>query len=88
MIKVIIELELVFSYRLSLGTLVEFCNLWDSTLLYGGTKKLKAIISMPGIHFKKIFGTNPREKEYPVPSGMEKFISKLVVKDILIKEKK
>ena len=85
MIKVIIELELVFPYKLSMGTLVEFCCLWDSTLLHGGTKKLRAIISMPGVHFKQIFGVNPREKEYSIPHGMEKFISKIKVKDILIK---
>ena len=78
-------LELVFPYKLSMGTLVEFCYLWDSTILYGGTKRIKAIISMPGIHFKKIFGQNPREKSYPVPTGMEHFISSLRVKSILIK---
>ena len=40
---------------------------------------------MPGHHFKKIFGTNPREREFSIPSGMEKFISKITVKKILIK---
>ncbi len=85
MIKVRMKLELVFPYKLSMAILVEFCNLWDCHLISGGTKKLKAVISMPGVHFKKIFGENPREKEYPVPNGMEKFISKLVVKKITIK---
>ena len=85
MIKVIMELELVFPYRLSMGVLVEFCYLWDTLLVKGGTKKLKSIISMPGHHFKKIFGTNPREREFSIPSGMEKFISKITVKKILIK---
>ena len=85
MIKVIITLELVFPYKISMATLVEFCYLWDSTILYGGTKRLKAIISMPGIHFKKIFGQNPREKSYPVPSGMGYFIDNLRVKNIFIK---
>ena len=86
MIKVIMKLELVFPYRLSMGILVEFCSLWDCNLISGGTKKMKAVISMPATHFKKIFGENPREKEFPVPKGMEKFISKLTVKEILIKE--
>ncbi len=85
MIKVILELELVFPYKLSMGILVEFCYLWDSTLLHGGTRKIKSIISMPSHHFKKIFGVNPKEREYSIPSGMEKFISKITVKKILAK---
>ena len=88
MIRVIIEVDLVFPYKISMGVLAEFCSLWNCTLLAGGTQKLKAIISMPGIFFKRIFGTNPREKEYTVPQGMEYFISRLIVKDILIKENK
>ena len=87
MIKVIIKLELVFPYKISMGILVEFCNLWDCLLISGGTNKIDAIISMSGIHFKKIFKQNPREKEFPIPSGMEKFISKLVVKNIEINDK-
>ena len=83
MIRVIIELQLVFPYKLSMGTLVEFCSLWDCVLLHGGTKKIKARISMPHIHFKKIFGTNPKKQEYSVPSGMESFIESLRVKKIL-----
>ncbi len=87
MIKAIIELELVYPYKLSLDTLLDFCGLWGCMLCYGGTRKIKAVISMPAKHFKKIFGQNPREKEYPVPNGMEKFIEKVVVKKILIKQK-
>ncbi len=85
MIRVIIEVELVFPYKRSMGVLVEFCYLWNCKILSGGTTRIKAIISMPGIYFKKIFGTNPREKEYDIPKGMEYFIDKLIVKDILIK---
>ena len=59
MIKVIIELELVFPYKISMGILVEFCCLWDCLILSGGTNRAKAIVSMPSIHFKKIFGENP-----------------------------
>lgn len=85
MIKVIIKLGLVFPYKKSMGILVEFCSLWNTTLLAGGTKKRRAIISMPAIHFKKIFGQNPRKREYPVPTGMGHFIEDLRVKKILIK---
>ena len=88
MIRVIIEVELVFPYKISMGVLVEFCSLWNCTLLGGGTNRLKAMFSMPGNFFKRIFGVNPREKEYAVPKGMEYFISELKVKDILIKEEK
>ena len=74
------EMELVFPYRISMGILVEFCYLWNTTLICGGTRKIKSIISMPSHHFKRIFGVSPEKKEYPVPRGMEKFISKVVVK--------
>ena len=85
MIKAVIELELVFPYKRSMGVLVEFCYLWDCHLISGGTKKIKAIISMPSHHFKQIFGRNPTVREYAVPNGMEKFISKMTVKRVDIK---
>ena len=85
MIKVIIELNLVYPYKLSMPVLAEFCSLWDSTILYGGTKRLKALISMPSVHFKKIFGHNPRVGGYNVPSGTGHFIESLKVKKVLVK---
>lgn len=85
MIRVVIELALVFPYKLSMDTLIEFCSLWDSRIFSGGSCKRIAVIAMPSHHFKKIFGTNPREKEYPVPTGAEHFIETLQVKDIIIK---
>lgn len=88
MIKAIIELELVFPYKISMGVLVEFCFLWDCHLISGGTKKLKATISMPSNHFKQIFKRNPVAREYAVPEGMEKFISKFTVKRIVTQENK
>jgi hypothetical protein len=88
MIKAIIELELVYPYNKSLTILIEFCNLWNCHLMSGGTKKLKATISMPAHQFKKIFKRNPRIREYDIPSGMEKFVSKFTVKQIRTKENK
>ena len=85
MIRVVIELSLLFPYQLSLDTLIEFCSLWDSRIFSGGSKKRIAIIAMPAHHFKVIFGTNPREQAYPVPSGTEHFIETLKVKDIVVK---
>lgn len=85
--KVIIDLELVFPYKLSMGILVEFCFLWDCHMIKGGTQKLQATISMPSDYFKQIFGRSPTIREYSVPKGMEKFISKMTVKEILNKEK-
>ena len=82
MIKVQIELELVFPYKRSMVILSEFCSLWDSTILYGGTKIRKSVISMPIAHFKKIFKENPIKKEYQVPAGMERFVELLRVKKI------
>ncbi len=87
MIKAVIELELVYPYSRSLAILIEFCNLWDCHLMSGGTKKLKVTISMPSHKFKKIFKRNPQLREYEIPSGMEKFVSKFTVKQIMKKEK-
>ncbi len=85
MIRVVIELNLIFPYKLSMGTLVEFCSLWDSRIFSGGTQRLRAIISMPARHFKTIFGENPRVGKYGIPSGMEYFIESLKVKRIMVK---
>ena len=88
MIKAVIELELVYPYRRSMGILIEFCILWDCHIISGGTRKLKAVISMPSHQFKKIFKRNPTVREYAIPSGMEKFVSKFTVKRIMTKENK
>jgi len=84
MIKVVMELELVHPYKISMDVLVKFCSLWESRIFSGGTQKRKATIEMPAHHFKVIFGTNPREKAYNVPRGAEHFIDALKVKDIII----
>lgn len=78
------ELELVHPYKISMDVLAEFCSLWESRILSGGTQKRIASIEMPAHHFKTIFGTNPREKEYGVPSGTEHFINALKVKEVII----
>lgn len=82
MSKAIIELELVFPYKRSMTILIEFCHLWDCHIISGGTKKLKATISMPSHQFKKIFKRSPLVREYAIPSGMETFVSKFTVKQI------
>jgi len=84
MIKAIIELELVYPYSGSIHILHEFNNLWSCVLLQGGTRKEKAIISMPQKTFKTIFGVNPIAGQYDVPRGMEKFISSFKVKKIKV----
>lgn len=88
MIKVTIELSLVYPYRQSLGVLLEFCGLWDSSILYGGTLRSRAIISMPSKYFKTIFGSNPVVREYPVPRGMEYFVDSVIVKKVVVKDGK
>lgn len=83
MIKAMLELELVYPYNRSMGTLADFCGLWDCTILKGGTNSVKVSVSMPSFHFKKIFGVNPRVGEYNIPSGMEKFIAGVKVEKII-----
>jgi hypothetical protein len=89
MIIVKLNIELVYPYSKSLTTLLEFCRLFRCSVLYGGTKKKNAIISMKSNTFKTIFKTNPqKEDKYKAPSGAEHFIKSIKVKDIKIKEKK
>ena len=83
MIKILIECQLQYPYKRSIDVLATFCGLWDCCLLSGGTNKLRATISMPSVHFKKIFGTNPRIGEYNVPNGMGKFITQMKVTRII-----
>ena len=85
MIRAVIEVALVYPYSRSMGTLAEFCSLWDSRIFSGGTRRRMAVIAIPSHHFKTIFGTNPSVGKYNVPSGMEKFIESLKVKKVLVK---
>jgi len=85
MIMAVIDIDLKYPYDLSMGTLVEFCSLWDSLIYSGSTQKRKAEIAMPSNHFKSIFGSNPVVKEYQVPKGTEKFIESLKVKEVIVK---
>jgi hypothetical protein len=84
MIRVIINLELVYPYSKSIEVLLKFNTLWSCFLLGGGTKKKEAIISMPAKKFKKIFNTNPQIGEYEVPQGASHFISSVNVKEIKV----
>lgn len=83
MIRVLIELKLVYPYKVSMDTLTEFCSLWDCTILKGGTHRLRASISMPSDHFKKIFGKNPQTGTYEVPTGTGHFITSWKVKKVI-----
>ena len=85
MIKVLLELELCHPYRVSLDTLLAFCCVWDSVILYGGTNRETAGIAIPLRHFKKIFKVHPEIKSYSIPVGMEKFISSIRVKKVIVK---
>lgn len=85
MIRVVLELSLIFPYKISMDVLAEFCSLWNCRMFSASTQKRIAIISISAHHFKTIFGTNPRIKEFDVPSGTKHFIESLKVKDIIVK---
>ena len=87
MIIVKLKLFLIPPYSKSLNVLWEFCRLWGCGILYGGTRKRKAIISMDSVKFKKIFHTNPQIGKYPVPSGANHFLQSVEVKNIKIVDK-
>ncbi len=85
MIRVVLELSLIFPYKISMDVLAEFCSLWNCRIFSASTQRRIALIDMPVHHFKTIFGTNPRIREFDVPSGTEHFIESLKVKDIIVK---
>ena len=82
MITIILKIDLTYPYNVSLGTLLEFCKLWDSSLLSGGTNDNNAKISMPLRKFKKLFKSNPKQGRYTVPNGAGYFIEEIEVIDI------
>ena len=84
MIRAIIEIELPYPYKKSISVLVDFCTVWGSTILSGGTNRAKAFISMPSNRFKEIFGHNPIVGEYSVPSGAKSFMESLKVKEVMV----
>ena len=85
MITVRLELYLVYPYKLSMMTLLDFCKIWGCEVRRASTRKSEAIIHMPVRKFKKIFKTNPLGMEYEVPPGMQKFVTRLWVKEIIVK---
>ncbi len=85
MIKVVLDINLIYPYNVSLHTLTEFCYLWDTTILSGGTYKIKAVLSMPYKHFKSIFNRNPMVGACDVPSILSKVVESVYVKEIKIK---
>jgi len=84
MIRVIIELKLNYPYKLSLSWLLDFSKVWSCRLIAGGTNSETAVISMPAKKFKKIWGVNPRVKDYAVPAKAEKHLSAVKVKEIKV----
>ena len=83
--KVLVEMGLVSPFRVSFETLLNFSVIWRCSILQGGPRKKNAVISMPVINFKKIFGENPRISKYKVPRGAESFITSIKVKGIIVK---
>ncbi len=81
--KVILKIELAEPYKKSFMILISFNELWDCTLIEGGTNKNKAIISMPLDYFVKIFKKEPKKGKYKVPVNSESFISSVKVKKII-----
>lgn len=83
MINVVLEIELVYPYKISLMTLLEFNHLWGCKMISGGTSTMMATISMPVNKFKKIFKENPKVKKYETPANAENFIVSVNVKELL-----
>ena len=86
MIKVLLQLELVYPYNASISHLFEFNMLWGGCLISGSTNESKALIYMDAGKFKKLFGENPKKGSYKVPKGAEYFIKAVEVKEILVVE--
>lgn len=83
-IKVVLEVALVYPYKKSMDTLLDFARIWDSKVIYGSTRKEKLLMFMPKKVFKRMFGGNPRNNiEYDPPINSESFIKSVKVKKII-----
>ena len=84
-IYITLEIELVFPFKKSAETLIEFCNQWQCNVVYVGTHKETAKIEIPWKKFKKIWGHNPHKGDVEIPEGAEFFMKDIRVVDIRTK---
>lgn len=82
MLKVLLEIELVYPFSKSLADLHDFCMLWNGNVVSGGTNSHKASILIPTKTFKQLFGSNPKIGQIQPPSNSDYFIKNIVVKKI------
>lgn len=75
----IVKIELVFPYKLSLDTLIQFSNEWGFRLLSFGTRRPDALIAIPKKEFKKIWGSEVAEGDWHVPEGADDFMREVKV---------
>lgn len=83
-IKIILEVKLVYPYKNSLETLLDFASIWSSKVVDGSTRKEKLLMHMPSRVFKRMFGRNPKvDMIYAPPLNSESFLKSIEVKKII-----
>jgi len=88
MIHIVLKVILKPPFKKSFNTLLDFCNIWSSSIIHGGTKNIEAQISVPEHKFEKLFKESPKISKFQVPKGAEFFIDKIEVINIIASKDK
>jgi len=82
-IHIDVEFFLKWPFSESVGTLLAWAHMNRMKNLISSTEKKKSMICVPLSVFERIFKSRPRiGSSYPIPSGAEAFLTKIVVKEI------
>jgi len=88
MIHIVLKVILKPPFKKSFNTLLDFCNIWSSSIIHGGTKNIEAQISVPEHKFEKLFKERPKVSEFKIPKGAEFFMQKVEVINIIVSQDK
>lgn len=82
------KLDIKYPYINSASILADFCSAWDCRIISLSTKSPNAIIGIPWIKFKLIYGRNPRVGKWDIPAKSDYFINSAEILKIETKNDK
>ena len=83
--SVLVEFGLAYPYAKSMPTMSDFISIWKFRTVSMDTRSNKVVVGIPWDKFKKIFHKNPKAGDWPVPSGADKFIASVSVKEVAVR---
>jgi len=86
-IRAITEIYLSPPFTDSLNTIMGMINLWGMKLLRCKSNSNKVRVSIPSKVFKRLFGENPRVKDYDLPKNTNVFMKKIIVVEVITNDK-